>query len=180
VIINKGNHDERFQKYFCKNLDTDLLELMPETSLDLIVDDGFRHYDKRSRTKTFYEPIKNLFEDIEIIYTGDWKCKIGRTWFCHPNTSNGQTLKTCERAVEFLHKIDSEGFSCVVMAHTHRTADSKQGFITLYEQGACCKTEEMTYTDGAMTSPQKEGFLYICQDKDGNIIEDKTKLIRLN
>lgn len=180
VIINKGNHDERFQKYLAKNLDTDILELLPETSLDLIVDDGFRHYDKRSKAKTFYEPIGKLYTDIKITYTGDWKCKIGRAWFCHPNAAKGQTLKTCEAAVDYLHKIDREVFDTVIMAHTHRLASSKQGFINLYEQGACCKTSDMNYTDGNLTAPQKEGLIYICQDKDGNILEDKTKLVVLN
>lgn len=34
--------------------------------------------------------------------------------------------------------------------------------------------------DGKLTKPQKEGFAIICQDKDGNLIDSKTKVISLN
>ena len=34
--------------------------------------------------------------------------------------------------------------------------------------------------DGKLTKPQKEGFAIICQDKDGNLIYSKTKVISLN
>lgn len=45
VVVTYGNHDIRFQNYMSKNLDTDILELMPKTSLELIFVDGFTHYD---------------------------------------------------------------------------------------------------------------------------------------
>lgn len=57
VVCNYGNHDKRFANYFAKNLDTDILELMPDTSLELIFVDGFKHYDKRSKSKIWYEPL---------------------------------------------------------------------------------------------------------------------------
>lgn len=180
VIITYGNHDERFSSYLNKNLDTDILELMPETSLDLIINDGIRHYDRRNRTKTYYEPLQEIFTDIEIEYTGDWKCKVGKTWFAHPSAFSSGTLKTCEKAMDYFLRTDRDNFDTVVLAHTHRTARAKKGYINLYEQGACCKVEEMRYTDGKLSDPQKQGFVYICQDKDGDIIEDKSKLICLN
>ena len=34
--------------------------------------------------------------------------------------------------------------------------------------------------DGKLTKPQKEGFAIICQDKDGNLIGGKTKVISSN
>ena len=33
VVVNYGNHDLRFQNYLAKNLDSDILELMPKTCL---------------------------------------------------------------------------------------------------------------------------------------------------
>ena len=41
VIVTYGNHDIRFQNYLAKNLDTDLLELMPKTALELISRTGW-------------------------------------------------------------------------------------------------------------------------------------------
>ena len=34
--------------------------------------------------------------------------------------------------------------------------------------------------DGKLTKPQKEGFAIIYKDKDGNLIDGKTKVISLN
>lgn len=180
VIVNYGNHDERFSSYLNKNLDTDILELMPETSLELIIDDGVRHYDRRTRAKTWYEPLTKVYTDIEIIYTKDWKCKIGKTWFAHPSAFASGTLRTCEKAMTYFFKTDRDGFDSVILGHTHQTAHSKKGQVNLFEQGACCDVTKMRYSDGRLSDPQKEGFVYICQDKNGNIIEDKSKLIYLN
>ncbi len=181
VVITVGNHDARFGAYLAKNLDSDMLELMPDTSLELMFVDGFHHYNKRTRTKTWYEPIEKIFRDeVEIEYSGSWKAKVGRVWFAHPQSYSSGTLKTTERAMTHFFKTDQEGFCGVVLAHTHKTAHSKNGFINLYEQGCCCDVSQLKYAEGRLIDPAKSGFLYMCQDKDGNIIDDKTKIIYLN
>lgn len=180
VICNYGNHDKRLATYFAKNLDSDILELLPDTSLELIFEDGFRHYDKRLGTKVYYEPLANVFDDIEIVYVNDWKTKIGKTWFVHPLAFRQGILSTCDKAKDYLQDVDKESFDCVVMAHTHSVGDSKKGYIRLFEQGAFCDVEKMNYMDGRLTKPQKEGFAIICQDKEGNLIQDKSKVIILN
>lgn len=38
----------------------------------------------------------------------------------------------------------------------------------------------MRYNDGQLVNSQKEGFMHICLDKDGHVIDDKTKIITLN
>jgi predicted phosphodiesterase len=179
VVVTYGNHDIRFQNYLSKNLDSDLLELMPQTVLDLIFIDGFNHYDKRSKTKTNYEPLQKVFKDIEINYTENWFCQIGETIFCHPSAFSTGILKTAEKAMYFFR---NEGyiFKSLVMAHTHRVGEYTIGNTTIYEQGACCDTKKMNYSDGKLTNSQKEGFIFICQDDNGNVIKDKTKLVVLN
>lgn len=180
VICNYGNHDKRFSNYFAKNLDTDILELLPDTSLELIFNDGFKHYDKRSKSKIWYEPLTNIFDEIEIKYIDDWKSKIGKTWFVHPLAYRQGILSTAEKAKEYLHDTDKDGFDCVCMAHTHMIGDSKRGFVRLLESGAFSDVKKMNYMDGRLTKPQKEGFAIICQDKNGNLINGKTKIISLN
>lgn len=180
VLITDGNHDVRIGSYLSKNLNTDLLELMPNSANEYLFEDGFTHYNKRAGCKTKYDPISKLFDSIEITYVNDWKVKVGRAWFAHPFAFSSGTLKTCERAMTHFFKTDRDGFDLVCLGHTHRTAHSKNGFVNLYEQGACCDTDKMLYTSGRLSDPQKEGFLYVCQDKEGNTIESKTKLIYLN
>ena len=180
VICNYGNHDKRFASYFAKNLDSDILELLPDTSLELIFTDGFRHYDKKSRSKIWYEPLCNIFDNIEIQYVDDWKIKIGKTWFVHPLAYRAGTLATAEQAKNFLQDTEREPFDCVCMAHTHSVGDTTKGYIRLFEQGAFADVEKMNYADGKLQKPQKEGFAIICQNTNGDLIQDKSKVIVLN
>ena len=177
VVCNYGNHDKRFANYFAKNLDSDILELLPDTSLELIFVDGFYHYDKRCKSKIWYEPLCHVFEDIEIEYVDDWKCKIGKTYFVHPLAYRNGMLATADKAKDYLQDFDRQPFDCIVMAHTHRVGDTTKGYIRLFEQGAFSDVGKMDYMDGRLTAPQKSGFALICQDKEGNLIQDKSKVV---
>ena len=179
VVCNYGNHDKRFAAYFAKNLDSDILELMPDTSLELIFVDGFRHYDKRSKSKVWYEPLCNVFEDIEIEYVDDWKSKIGKTIFAHPLAYRSGMLATADKAKDYLQDTVKEPFDCVVMAHTHKVGYSKKGYIKLFEQGAFADVKKMDYVDGRLMAPQQSGFAFICQDKEGNLLHEKSRVIVL-
>lgn len=179
VSLNYGNHELRFQNYLSKNIDCDLLELMPMTVLDSICTDGFNHYDKKSRSKGWYEPLTKVFTDVEIEYTGNWWSKIGKTIFCHPVAYSSGMLKTTEKAVNYFLRVDRD-FDSVIMAHVHKLGSYIQGNIKMFEQGCCCRTEELNYTDGGLITPQQKGFIYIAQDEDGNLLFDKTKLIAIN
>lgn len=179
VYATIGNHEVRFQNYLSKNLDTDLLELMPMTALDLIFEDGIRRYDKRTKAKVWYDPLIKVFPEIKIHFNSDWKVKVGSVWFAHPFAFSSENLKTAERAMDFFLKNDPDKFQAVVLAHTHRTGDMKKGLLTIYEQGACCHVDKMNYTDGRLSDKQQKGFMLICLDKDGNLLYEATKRIVL-
>lgn len=176
VVINYGNHDLRFQNYFAKNLDSDLLELMPKTSLELICVDGFHHYDKRNRTKVWYKALQKVYDDIEIEYIDNWFCQIGETIFCHPLAFKGGNLKTAEDAMIYFRN-EGYQFTSLVMAHTHRVGGLKIGNTVLYEQGCCCDVKKANYNDGKLIKSQKEGFLFLGQDKTGKVIKDKQEYL---
>ena len=179
VVINYGNHEMRFQAYLSRNLDDDMLELMPQTALDLICIDGFNHYDKKNKTKTWYEPLVNVFEDVEIVYTGNWHCQIGDTIFCHPSAFSSGIMKTAEKAMLWFR---NEGyiFKTLVMSHTHRLGEYCIGNTVLYEQGTCSDVKKQNYLDGKLINSQKQGFLYLCQDEEGNTIREKTHLVKID
>ena len=178
VIVIDGNHEKRFGAYLAKNLDSDILELMPDSSMDLIVEAGFNHYNKQTKSKTYYEPLKNVFDNVEIIYIADWKCKIGQTYFIHPSAYSGGMLKTTEKAVNYFFRID-RNFDTIVMAHVHKLGSYIQGNIYMYEQGCCCDIDKLDYANGKLQYPQQKGFIYVCQTAEGKLIYDKTKLIEL-
>lgn len=179
VVVTYGNHDLRLQNYIANIIDNDIQELLPTTPLDLIFEDGLRHYDRKNRTKTWYEPLCNVFPEIKITYTGNWYAKIGKTIFAHPLAYSNGILKTASKAVDYFLRVDRE-FDCLVLAHTHRIGFCLQGDIKMYEQGASCRVEEMRYSDGKLCVPQQKGFIYLCQDKSGNVMFDDTKIINLN
>lgn len=179
VVCNYGNHCIRFSNYFAKNLDTDLLELMPKTSLELIFVDGFNHYNKLESTKIWYTPLNKIFDDIEIEYVDNWYSQIGEVIFAHPLTYSSQPMMTVEKARRYF-KDEGKKFSTIVMAHTHRTGTYKVGNTMMYEQGACCDVTKMRYGDGNFTRTQKEGFIYLCLDKSDKEITNKTELRILN
>ncbi len=181
VVITFGNHDVRFQSYFAKNLDNDILELMPETALDLICDDGFNHYDKRLRTKVHYDSLVEVFDNsgIEIEYTQNWYTQIGDTIFCHPMAFKGGIMQTAKAANDFF-KNEGFHFSSLIMSHTHRTGHYNISKTVVYEQGAACDTSKQHYINGRLTPSQKEGFMWIGQDKNGVLLREKTKIVELN
>ncbi len=179
VIINKGNHEDRLLKLLSNKLNDDLLNLMPDSSLDLIINNGFNNTDRKNKTETWYEPIIKVFDDIEIEYTKDWKCKIGKTFFAHPKSYSSGMLKTTEKAIEYFLRIDRD-FDSIILAHTHKMGSFIQGGIYMYEQGCCCRSEEMDYADGFLLLPQQKGFIVVCQNCKGELIYDKTKLVKIN
>lgn len=177
VIINKGNHEVRFGTYLAKNIDSEMKDLMPETALDLIVNDGFHHYDKRACSKVWYKPLCEIYDGIiEVVYTGEWWCKYGKTIFAHPLAYSSGMLKTSEKAANYFYRVTSD-FDAIVLAHTHKLGMYVQGGITLFEQGTCSDVSKLDYADGNLTMPQQCGYLYLCQDSAGNLVLDKTKLV---
>ena len=179
VVVTYGNHDLRFQNYMAKNLGNEIMELMPQTSLELMFVDGFNHYNKREGTKSWYAPIDQLFPYIEIEYTDNWWVQIGDTIFAHPSAFSTGVLKTAEKAMYFFR---NEGlqFTELVMAHTHRVGEYYIGNTRIIEQGAFSDVSLNNYSDGQLYNSQKEGFVYLCQDINGKTIREKTELVALN
>ena len=99
--------------------------------------------------------------------------------FAHPKAFSSGILKTAEKAM-FWFRNEGYNFKTLVMAHTHRSGMYVIGNTTIYEQGAFSDIKKNNYSDGKLYNSQKEGFIYLCQDKDGNTLREKTELVILN
>ena len=180
VIIVMGNHEYRMGRYLSDNLNEDIMTLMPDTPMDLIINDGFKVRNRLNKTETWYSPLTEVFadEDVEISYTGEWFRKIGKTIFAHPLAYSSGMLKTTEKAVNFFLREDRE-FDTIVLGHTHKLGSYIQGKIRMYEQGCCCNLQKLDYNNGQLILPGQNGFIYVCQDKDGNLIPEETRLVEI-
>lgn len=180
VVVVKGNHEARMSRYLSDRLNEDIQNLMPDTPMDLIINEGFKNRDRFNGTSIWYEPLKDVLAEngVDIQYNGNWYEKIGKTLFVHPLSYSSSMLKTAEKAMQYFLRIDRD-FSTLVMAHTHKLGSYTQGGIQLYEQGCCCDTDRLNYNDGYMTLPVQKGYIYLCQDKNGDEIKKKTELVAL-
>lgn len=179
IYITVGNHERRFEDYIEKNLANDLINLLPRTPFDVIVGSGFFNYDRASHSKVWYDSLSDVFPEKEFVSNGSWFCQIGDTIFAHPTAFSSGILKTAEKAMYWFR---NEGFifKNLVLAHTHRSGEYDIGNTRVYEQGTCSDVISNNYRDGALVNEQKEGFIYLCQDKDDNTIKELTQRVVLN
>ena len=177
VTVITGNHEIRLGKKIADKIGSDLLDLMPRDALAFLFDTGFNYYDRIKKCKTVYTPIDEEV-DCEVNYVGNFWTKEGRTIFVHPQAFRGTTLGTVGKAYDYFTAI-GEDFQSIIMAHTHKLGMYVMNDKYLYEQGTCANLNHMDYQDLKLPkSSQVNGYMYIIQDKDGNLIYDKTKLIR--
>ena len=177
VTVVTGNHEIRLGKKIADKIGSDLLDLMPRDALAFLFDTGFNYYDRIKKCKTVYTPIDEEV-DCEINYVGNFWAKEGKTIFVHPQAFKGTTLGTVGKAYDYFTAI-GEDFQSIIMAHTHKLGMYVMNDKYLYEQGTCANLNHMDYQDLKLPkSSQVNGYMYIVQDKDGNLIYDKTKLIR--
>ncbi len=177
VIVLLGNHEYRLGRHLTDKLNEDILSIMPDSPLELIVNKGFHVKDRKNKTETWYSPLVDLFaeEGITVNYTGAWHTMVGKTIFAHPLSYSSGMLKTTEKAVNFFLRENRE-FNSICLGHTHKLGSYYQGNIKMYEQGCTCDLSKLDYNDGKLIIPGQNGYIYICQDTNGNIIDDKTKL----
>ncbi len=177
VTVVTGNHEIRLGKKIADKIGSDLLDLMPRDALAFLFDTGFNYYDRIKKCKTVYTPIDEEV-DCEVNYVGNFWTKEGKTIFVHPQAFKGTTLGTVGKAYDYFTAI-GEDFQSIIMAHTHKLGMYVMNDKYLYEQGTCADLKHMDYQDLKLPkSSQVNGYMYIIQDKDGNLIYDKTKLIR--
>ena len=179
VIIIKGNHEHRLLRYLSDKINEDLLSIMPDSPMDLIVNDGFKNKDRMYKIEIYYPPLKDVYNEkgISVCYSGEWYARIGNIIFAHPLTYSGSMLRTAEKAVNYFTRSIDRDFTTIVLAHTHKVGYYKLGDISIYEQGCLCQLDMLDYADGKLQDSQQNGYMYICLDSNGNIIEDKTRLI---
>lgn len=184
VLAIMGNHEARLTSYIVNAFGgSEMQELVPESLLSYIFNDGFYHYNKNEGTKVWYRPLREVWmeENVDLVFNDTWWIMEGDIMFCHPKAYSTAPMKTAIKAVEFFHCLGTPNpMKVMCMAHTHRAGFYRIGSVDVYEQGACCDVSKLHYNDGMLINPQKEGFILFYQDKDGNTLNNYTEQITLN
>jgi hypothetical protein len=177
-----GNHDIRFGNFLDKSLGNSLVNLMPTTPLDLVFTDGFYFYDREKHCKSYFESISTVFPEKNIVYEGSWFCRVGNVIFAHPMAYKSGILATSDKAYNyFLNKTRGEDLQAVCMAHTHRSGEyAKSDGRMIYESGCFCDVNANPYNEGKLVCEQTQGFIYICEDEAGDIVNGTTQRVVLN
>jgi predicted phosphodiesterase len=176
VIFTYGNHEDRLLTYFNEKVHEDIMELMPETALDFIIEIGFTRNDHKNKSREFFPGLKEIYadSDIELIYNGNWMEQYGKTVFMHPKAYRNAILGTAEKAYNYLVQSDNCDFDALVMAHTHKVGLTVYGSRVLIEQGCLCKPPD--YTEGKLNRQHTNGYVYLIQNADGSYNHELSRL----
>jgi predicted phosphodiesterase len=165
VLLVRGNHDERVQRYYAKTFDTENMMLArKDILLDLAKGTVFKSDGSVVGTLNF----KNVIYAPQGI---EWIARVGKTVFMHPHSYSSGHLATVSKCLEHLSNfMHPDDFDCVVIGHTHKLGMVIEKNKLLIEQG--CLTRVMDYQKvGALVNkPSTLGYAIISQDKNGNTI----------
>ena len=58
IVVTMGNYENRMIRYLSEKVNDDILQLMPDSPMDLIVNYGFRNNDRKTKSEVFYVPLR--------------------------------------------------------------------------------------------------------------------------
>lgn len=160
VVITRGNHEFRLNRYFNSNVTPAISFLVNKEILGHL-----------SEGKV-YDDDGNVIETLDfsnVIYLPGneaWFFKVGKTMFVHPQAFSIVPGKTSVMAWEYF--MDREDIDSICCAHTHQQSWlTKKGKLCM-EQG--CLAVPLDYSkQGKLTyGPQTLGYAVLYQDEHGN------------
>lgn len=168
IILVRGNHENRLSAFIANNC-LEISSLVNEDILDMLAN-GFTVYEKMNKKKKHYRSFKN------VIYANEFYYKVGKTVFTHPLNFSQVDGKIAVLSANYFKQM-FEDVDCVVVAHTHKICNILSGSsgIYSYEQGCIC--DEMNYAKRGNLNlkRQRNGYIMVVQDIEGNLMVNETK-----
>lgn len=164
VVLVRGNHDQRVDRYFSKKFDPHMFALAQRDILSRL-----------ARGEIYNEAgeIIGRYKFNNVIYNPQgglpWIAVIGKTVFMHPHSYSGKQMQTVVNARTHLENyIDTSKYDSIVIGHTHKVGKIVEHGKLLIEQG--CVTQVMDYQKEGILSrrPTVLGYAVIYQDEEGN------------
>lgn len=167
VIITRGNHEERLQKYFASNLDYNVSFMVNPDMLDRMAN-GY-DFNEDGELEKMYQMDNVFYNKGPMAYF----CQIGKCIFAHPSSFSSIPMRTTiNAATGFSAK--GYDFEALVMGHTHKMGSLIHNRKLLIEQGCACIPLEYEAGSKMAYKPQSFGYAVIYMDKDGHVDFDKS------
>lgn len=163
VLMTRGNHDQRVDRYFSKKFDPHMFALGQRDILwrlanGFIYDSAGGHVGQYKLTNVIYNPQGQ-----------PWFAQVGKTVFMHPHSYSGKQMQTVVNAQTHLENfIDRDDFDAIVIGHTHKVGKLVERGKLLIEQGCLCEVMDYQKEGRFISRPQVVGYAVIYQDEQGN------------
>ena len=171
VVLVRGNHEERLNRYFNSNIESCVSFLINKDVLSRLANGEV--YDEDGNI-TGIKKFDNVIYDMN---QEPWFVKIGKTVFAHPKTFYSVEGKTGVATWQYF--MQRENVDCVVCAHTHQVAMVVTRGKLCIEQGCLCAPLDYEKQGKLRFKPMSLGYSVIYQDKEGNCDFNKSRVFFL-
>jgi predicted phosphodiesterase len=171
VIIVRGNHEYRLNRYFHSNVSKSVSFLVNKEILGRLANGEV--YDEDGNTIE-----KHKFDNVYYENGPEaWFIKVGKTMFVHPRAFSKVEAKTAMNAQEYF--IERDDVDCICLGHTHQQAFVPSRNKLCIEQGCLCCPLDYEKQGKLKYKAMTLGYSVIYQDKDGNCDFNKTHNVYL-
>jgi predicted phosphodiesterase len=155
IILVKGNHEERINRYYAKNakiLGTSVIE----TEILYKLSTGFTIKNKDKKKRTIYEPI------INIEYSEGRSYIIGDLLINHPSTFKKDYMKTAYVMYNEMLKNKYPNVNVFIVSHTHQIGQIiVDNGKYLIESGCMCNIMSYADKEDKPYRFQQHGYIYL-------------------
>lgn len=171
VVITRGNHEYRLNRYFHTNVSKDVSFMVNKEILGRLVngemyDDEGNICEKNDFSNVHYQPGPEA-----------WFIKIGKTMFLHPNTFLKTEAQTVVKAQEYF--MERKNVDCIVIGHTHHQAFVPTRGKLCIEQGCLCCPLDYEKQGKLNFKAMTLGYAVVYQDAEGNCDFNETHTVYL-
>lgn len=157
IIVFKGNHELRWEKYISKMHDKKLYKFINPNILEMLRD-GMTLYEN-GETKEYKG-------DKGLIVVNNWYINYNRILVVHPTNFYAQPTKNAITAVQYF--LDKEDFDVLICGHNHHQSTCFYAGKWAIESGCCC--QEMSYVQGKTTAKEQDyGLVYLTFEKNKRV-----------
>jgi predicted phosphodiesterase len=171
VIIVRGNHEYRLNRYFHSNVSPSISFLVNKEILGRLASGEV--YDESGNII-----VKHDFSNVHYDSGPEaWFTTIGKTMFVHPQAFSSTEGKTAVNAQTYF--MERENVDTIILSHTHQQAWIPTRGKLCIETGCLCVPLDYEKQGKMNYKAQTLGYAVVYQDEEGNCDYNKTHVVYL-